>query len=148
MNQIENFLSSNRAIFIILTIFLLPLAFLWSLVYGVIIGIIGSTVDCYEKIRNTIRRDVMEYLKYRKWRDEKFRENYLSQIRDERERFAAEQAIEKGKKKSYHVFVSVPALVLLGIGLYPFLLVWGIATGPIRAFFECIKGWSKVWTAG
>ena len=97
MASIEKYFSTHKLIFIIFSVLTLPIVLLWSLIYGVIIGIIGITVDRYETLRKIIRREAIESVKYPRWNAKKYREIYLGAINDPRMRAEAEEAFKRKK---------------------------------------------------
>lgn len=138
----------NKPAFIIFIILSFPFALAWSLIYGLIIGIIGSTVDVYETIRDKVYQDIRGALKYPGWRTEVYERLHLKAAEDSRGRIPEEarRAVEKGKIKPPSIIGSIILHTCVFILYYPFLLIWGIATGPIRAFFEYYKWGYKTWT--
>lgn len=147
MSSVDNFFSTNKVIFIVFAILILPLVLVWSLVYGVIIGVIGITVDRYEYIRDVImRRTAIEYLKYREWRVKNWQEAYLKGVDRIEEIKADERAFAVGEKKVPSMgWMMWQEVLVFGIIFYPFMLVWGVITGPIRAFIEYYKWCYKTW---
>ncbi|MDI6731474.1 MAG: hypothetical protein QME05_02695 [Candidatus Margulisbacteria bacterium] len=146
MSTIDNFLSTHKVIFIVFAILILPFVLVWSLVYGVIVGIIGITVDRFESVRKYIRQDAIELLKYPKWKEECWKAACLRGIDMAEQRKEVERAFaEKRKKAPGMIGRIIQDILIFGIMLYPLLLIWGILIGPIRAFLECYKWCYKTW---
>ncbi|MBU0573486.1 MAG: hypothetical protein KKH83_03300 [Candidatus Margulisbacteria bacterium] len=137
----------RKTFLVIFYLISLPIVLPWCLVYGVIIGIIGITVDRYEFVRTAIRRDARATLKYRKWQAEKHKEASLRCIDDKTKRMEAETAYKEGRKKTPGVIgYTITNIIVFGIIFYPPLLIWGAVTGPVRAFIEFNKWIYKLWT--
>jgi hypothetical protein len=146
MTSIENYFSTHKLIFILFSVITLPIVLLWSLIYGVVIGIIGITVDRYETLKKIVRRQAIESLKYPRWNAKKYREIYLGAIDDPRMRVEAAEAFKRNKvRPPATVWQIITDVFIFGLVFYPFLLVWGILTGPVRAFLEYWKWCYKVW---
>ncbi|MFA5894003.1 MAG: hypothetical protein WC903_08605 [Candidatus Margulisiibacteriota bacterium] len=146
MKSIESFLAPHKAIFILFIILTLPFVLAWSLIYGLIIGIIGITVDRWETVRKYVRQDAIELLKYPKWKEDAWKAAYLRGINMAEQRREAERAFaEKRKKVPGMIGHIIQDILIFGIILYPPLLIWGILAGPIRAFLEYFKWCYKTW---
>ena len=146
MNSLEQFFHSHKALFVIFTIIALPLVLLWSLLYGVVVGIIGITIDRWEVIQRILCRNALETLKYPIWNAKKAQEGYLRTLSSVDDMFVAQQEFQVGRKKvAGPISETFWDLLIFGVALYPFLLVWGIATGPVRAFLDIFKWWYEVW---
>ncbi|KAF0133869.1 MAG: hypothetical protein FD145_1079 [Candidatus Saganbacteria bacterium] len=126
--------------FIIFAVAILPIVLAWCLFYGVIIGIVGITVDRYEYVRKIIKQDVICRIKYPSWQKEKWEASLLGNTNNAKERNELETAIKEGRRKPPGMLGDIIINILLfSIIFYPFLLIWGIVTGPIRAGIEYYK---------
>ncbi|OGC03927.1 hypothetical protein A2276_04845 [candidate division WOR-1 bacterium RIFOXYA12_FULL_43_27] len=123
------------ALFIVLTF---PLVLIWALVYGIIIGIIGITVDRIETVIDLLKRDRIELLKYPKWRADLEKHIELNNAEDDetRRRITEKSAREKEWTPLRILGSFLLHILIFGICFYPPLLIWGILTGPIRALIE------------
>ena len=145
MNRIEEFFLAHKIVFVLLTILTLPILLIWFLIYGIIIGIVGITIDHYENIRYAIKRDVIELLKYPKWREKHHRLKYLSGIDNKKERERAEMDFMEGRLKVGGMGGATIGMIIYGIFTYPLMLIWGIIAGPVMALEEAIKWWGRIW---
>lgn len=135
MNKFDQFLSANKALFIILSILALPFILVWSLIYGVVIGLVGMTVNTYETARTAIRQESIIMLKYPIWRQKEYD---ISQGKDLKNPY-------KETMRAPGRMASIILQFFVSVMLYPFLLVWGVIIGPVRAFIEVINWWLKIW---
>ncbi|MFH1762481.1 MAG: hypothetical protein ABIA63_15385, partial [bacterium] len=141
-----SFLARNKPVLVVFIILASPFALAWAFIYGLIIGIIGPTVDIYEIIKNRTYNDVRTVLKYPRWRAKVHKILSLKSAQDEKGRIPEEERkrIEKSKPPGVFGYIFQNTFVF-GIVYYPFLLIWGIITGPIRAFLECYKWCYTIW---
>ena len=147
MDTIEKFFRAHKIIFLCFAVLISPLALVWAVIYGLIIGIIGPTVDVYEIIRNKIYGDVRGVLKYPKWKAEDYKRKVMAaENKNFEEIQAVEREFEEGRRKPLGIVGYIIRDIFVFILYYPFLLLWGIMTGPIRAFLEYLKWCYRVWT--
>ena len=150
MNSVERFFSAHKIIFILFSILSLPFVLAWSLLYGIIVGSIGITVDRYEHMRDNIRSHVISILKYPKWQAEKWKASALRSMEilslAEEQKRERKRAIEEGRERAPGMLnYIVTDIIIFGILPYPFFLVWGIIAGPVRALLNYSKWWYLDW---
>lgn len=145
MSKFNQFLSANKFILIILVIVALPFVLIWSLIYGFIIGLIGGAVDCFENTRDVAKRVRWESLKYSKWSGMEYQKSQGNIPASVSEKEYIEKALREGRLKAPGATGQVIPQYILGICSFPFLLIWGAVTGPVRAFLLFIDWCDKVW---
>lgn len=146
MNKFEQLLSANKTLLIILTIAASPLILSWCLLYGVIVGLIGITVDRFEYVAGVLRGDAISIIKYPKWSAQKHQEAQMRSLDNPDERNKIEWAMKTGRVKSPRLSGEMLADILIfGFLYYPFLLIWGAVTGPVRSLIEFWKWYMKLW---
>ena len=148
MAQFEKFLSSNKPVFAVLYLAALPFALIWSIIYGIIIGIAGTTVERLEAVRRVNQSDRIESLKYPKWKSRKYQQLRLDRIEDKNQRAEAEMQYASGKLSTPTLFgYYLQNIILYGIIFYPAFLLYGIIVGPFRAFFAWQNKCGKIWNS-
>lgn len=147
MKVVEEFFRAHKIIFLLFAVIVSPFALVWSIVYGLIIGIIGPTVDIFEIIRNRTYQDVRMALKYPGWKATFYKTTCLKAMDDNHQRMQEiRKAFEEGRAKAPGPVGYLIRNTLAFMLYYPVFLIWGVATGPLRAFAEYLKWGYKVWT--
>ncbi|KAF0133714.1 MAG: hypothetical protein FD145_1173 [Candidatus Saganbacteria bacterium] len=147
MANIETFFRSHKIIFLFYAVVASPFMLVWAVVYGLIIGVIGPTVDIFEIIRNRTYQDVRTVLKYPGWKAEFYKISSLKAMDNMPEKMRENRkAFEEGRKKAPEPIGYLLRNIAAFSIYYPAFLIWGIITGPIRAFAEYLKWCYKVWT--
>lgn len=111
-----------------------PFIIVWSLVCGVIIGIIGSTVNFFQVQRREIREEIVAITKYPGWREDQFKNQSLYFAEKGEQRARLESEFQEGKKAPRMIRFILIQIVLGSIIFYPYLLIRGIVMGPFLAY--------------
>ena len=145
MNKFDQLLAANKFVFVVFAIIALPFVLIWSLIYGFIVGLIGGAVDCVENTRSVVKRVRWEALKYSKWSGLEYQKSLGNIPASASEKEFLEKALQEGRVKSPGISGQVFSQYVLGVCFFPFLLIWGAVTGPIRAFLLFLDWCGKIW---
>ena len=126
--------SSASFTYKILAVIAFPFIIVWSLVCGVIIGIIGSTVNFFQVQRREIREEIVAITKYPGWREDQFKNQSLYFAEKDGEKARLQYEFMEGKKAPRMIRFILIQIVLGSIIFYPYLLIRGIVMGPFLAY--------------
>jgi len=137
-----NSFSSASLAFKIFAILAFPLIIVWSLVSGIIIGIIGSTVNFFQVQRREIKEEIIAITKYPGWREDEFKNQSLYFAEKDTEKARLQYEFREGKKAPRMVKFIFIQMILGSIIFYPYLLFRGILLGPV---FACRQSYNDLW---
>lgn len=120
-----------------------PFIFLSSLIYGVIIGIIGSTVNFCEVQRQKIREEIAAITKYPKWREDEYKNRALFIGEQRKEKDVVESEFRRGRRAPRMAEFILLQMIIGSAIFFPFLFIRGIILGPILAYKQSYKSLEK-----